>query len=238
MLEPGKKSRTRRTSAERGFGAIAIFDVLRDEILALDLAPGQLIDEASLAERFDVSRSPVREALVRLGSEGLVNTVPNKGTVVAGLNMEELPQYIDALDLVQRAVTRLAAQYRTEADILRIKAAQERFLATSEKEDFLGMIEANRDFHLEIAIAGRNRYLTEIYRRLLDQGRRNMRVYFRAYADKPPPALHDTHYQMIDAIEKRDCDRAERLARQHADEKHRRFIHLMSQRRTRDIAAS
>ena len=236
MLETGKKSRAKRTPTVRGFGAIAIFDVLRDEILSLDLAPGQLIDEASLAERFDVSRSPVREALVRLGSEGLVNTIPNKGTVVAGLNVEELPQYVDALDLVQRAVTRLAAESRTDADITRIKSAQARFRTMSERENILGMIQANRDFHLEIAVAGRNRYLTDIYRRLLDEGRRTLRAYFRSYADKPPPALVDTHDQMIDAIEMRDSDRAERLARQHADEMHRRVLHLLGQRRTRHIA--
>ncbi|MEX0628128.1 MAG: GntR family transcriptional regulator, partial [Cucumibacter sp.] len=92
------------TEPTRGYGAIHIFDRLRDEILSLHLRPGQLIDEASLAARFQVSRSPVREALVRLAAEGLVESFPNKGTIVTPLNVDEFPAFIDALELVQRAI--------------------------------------------------------------------------------------------------------------------------------------
>ena len=67
----------------KGFGAVAIYETLRDEILSLILEPSELVDESSLAKRFGVSRSPVREAMVRLVSESLLQTLPNKGTIVA-----------------------------------------------------------------------------------------------------------------------------------------------------------
>jgi DNA-binding GntR family transcriptional regulator len=217
---------------------MTIFETLRDEILTLELKPGQLIDEASLAERFAVSRSPVREALVRLGSEGLVKTLPNKGTVVAPLNIEEFPQYIDALDLIQRAVTRLAAELHDEDELARIKAAQEAFRDCVENKDVLGMIAKNRDLHLEISAAGKNRILTDTYRRILDEGRRMLRLYFRSYGDMLPPELCDAHDKMIAAIGKRDLDLAERLAHEHAEEVHARFIHYLSQRKIRDFAVA
>lgn len=222
----------------RGYGALAIYQTLKTEILSLDLAPGRLVDEAGLALRFGVSRSPVREALVRLAGDGLVQTVPNKGTVVTPLNFDEFPVYIDALDLVQRAVTRLAAQLRTEAELALIEAADARFQARVVAGDALGMIEQNREFHMEIARAGKNRLLTEAYGRILDEGRRPLRLYFRSYGDTLPPELRKTHGRMIAAIRAKDADAAERIAREHAEEVHQRFIAHVSTRRTDTVGVN
>jgi DNA-binding GntR family transcriptional regulator len=220
----------------RGYGAIHVFEQLRDEILSLKLRPGQLIDEASLADRFAVSRSPVREALVRLAADGLVQTFPNKGTIVAPLNIEEFPAYIDALDLVQRAVYRLAAANRTDADLAAIREAQEEFRARVRANDALGMIAQNANFHLAIATAGRNRILTDTYRRILDEGRRTLRLYFHSYGDTLPEALCDAHDTHIAAVEAQDAVRAEHLAREHAEEVHQRFMHYLAERQTRDFS--
>lgn len=221
---------------KRGFGSLMIRDRLRDEILSLELRPGQLLDEMGLAERFDASRSPVREALVHLEAEGLVHTLPNKGTVVAGMNVEEFPHYIDALDLVQRAVTRLAAELRTDPALEKIRRQQERFRATVPARDALGMIQTNMDFHLAISEAARNPYLHDAYRRLLVGGRRMLRLYYQSYDDDLPPELPASHDRIIEAIERQDVEWAEQLAREHAEEVHSRFIHFMGQRRTRDFS--
>jgi DNA-binding GntR family transcriptional regulator len=220
----------------RGYGALHVFERLRDEILSLELRPGQLIDEASLAERFAVSRSPVREALVRLAADGLVQTFPNKGTIVSPLNIEEFPAYIDALDLVQRAVFRLAAIHRTDADLAAIRAANEEFRARVRANDALGMIAQNAVLHLAMSAAGRNRILTDTYRRILDEGRRTLRLYYRSYGDTLPESLCDAHDTQIEAIAARDAALAERLAHEHAVEVHQRFLHYLSQRNTSDFA--
>jgi DNA-binding GntR family transcriptional regulator len=220
----------------RGYGALHVFERLRDEILSLELRPGQLIDEASLAERFAVSRSPVREALVRLAADGLVQTFPNKGTIVSPLNIEEFPAYIDALDLVQRAVFRLAATHRTDADLAAIRAANEEFRARVRANDALGMIAQNAVLHLAMSAAGRNRILTDTYRRILDEGRRTLRLYYRSYGDTLPESLCDAHDTQIEAIAARDAALAERLAHEHAVEVHQRFLHYLSQRNTSDFA--
>ncbi|MEI2612860.1 MAG: GntR family transcriptional regulator [Candidatus Promineifilaceae bacterium] len=219
----------------RGYGALHVFERLRDEILSLELRPGQLIDEASLAERFAVSRSPVREALVRLAADGLVQTFPNKGTIVSPLNIEEFPAYIDALDLVQRAVFRLAATHRTDADLAAIRAANEEFRARVRANDALGMIAQNAVLHLAMSAAGRNRILTDTYRRILDEGRRTLRLYYRSYGDTLPESLCDAHDTQIEAIAARDAALAERLAHEHAVEVHQRFLHYLSQRNTSDF---
>lgn len=214
----------------RGYGAITIYERLRDEVLSLELAPGQLVDEASLASRFGVSRSPVREALVRLVSESLLMTLPNKGTIVAPLRIEKFPQYVDALDLMQRAVTRLAAEFRSEKSLKAIRDKQARFRKCVENDDVLGMILSNRDFHIAIAKAAGNSYLEAAYTRLLDDGRRFLRLYFKSYDDSLPHALIGNHDGMIEAIEAKDIALAERLAHAHTLEMQQRFIAYLGAR--------
>jgi DNA-binding GntR family transcriptional regulator len=236
-IRPTAKTKADPRSGERahGFGAILVFERLRDEILSMELRPGQLIDESNLAERFNVSRSPVREALVRLAAEGLVVTVPNKGTVVTPLNLDEFPAYVDALDLIQRAVFRLAARHHTEADLASIRAANEEFRAHVRANDALGMIRQNATLHLAMAAAGRNRILTDTYRRILDEGRRTLRLYFRSYGDTLPESLCDAHDAQIAAIAARNEVLAERLAHEHAEEVHQRFLRYMGERHSRDL---
>ena len=108
----------------RGQGAARVYKALREDILSLEIPPGELLDEVQIGRRFNLSRSPVREALIRLASEGLVKTLPNKSTMVAPLNLEEFPAYIDSLDLVQRVTTRLAAQLRSAGDLAALQAIQ------------------------------------------------------------------------------------------------------------------
>ncbi len=81
----------------------------------------------SLSERFGLSRSPIREALARLSSEGLVVILPSRSTIVTPIDFEGMPHFLDALDLLQRAVTRLAAVRRSETDLAKIIAAAKNY---------------------------------------------------------------------------------------------------------------
>lgn len=223
---------------KRGFGAITIYESLRDEILSLEKEPGQLVDESSLASSFGVSRSPVREALVRLVSESLLQTLPNKGTIVAPMRIQEFPQYVDALDLLQRASTRLAAEVRSENGLELIKAEQQRFRDCVAGDDVLGMIQSNRDFHIAIVKATNNRYLETAYSKLLDDGRRFLRLYFKSYGDTLPKELIGGHDRIIDAIEAQDADLAEQLAREHTIEMQQRFLNYLGRRRMSDFSVA
>lgn len=94
----------------KGTGVRFAYETLRDEILSLALEPGALLDETSLAERFGMSRSPVREALIRLAGDDLVVTLANRSTIVAPIDIRSFPRYVEALDIAQRMNTRLAAE--------------------------------------------------------------------------------------------------------------------------------
>nr|CAD6610053.1 GntR family transcriptional regulator [Rhizobium sp. Khangiran2] len=200
----------------RGSGAQHVYDVLRDEILDLVLAPGTPIDENQLSARLAMSRTPIREALVRLAGEGLVTQLPNRSTVVATIDFFNLHTFFDALSLMHRVTTRLAGQFHTAEDLRVIRAKQADFTAAVERQDALAMIATNRDFHAAIAEAGRNPYFTGLFCRLLDEGRRILRIYYSSFDDRLPYRYVVEHEEIIAAIESRDLDACDRLASGHA----------------------
>ncbi|MDB6452282.1 GntR family transcriptional regulator [Falsirhodobacter sp. 20TX0035] len=203
---------------KRGSGVKVVYDTLRDEILDLTLPPGHPVDEVQLAERFNMSRTPIREALVRLAGEGLVTTLPNRSTIISNIDLLNLNAFFDALTLMYRVTLRLAAQHHRKADLVRIRALQEQFSAAMQAGDALRMIAANREFHAAIAEAGRNPYFHALCLRVLDDGRRLLRIYYQSYDDRLPEQYVGEHDEMIEAIATRDLDRADRLAQIHADQ--------------------
>lgn len=200
----------------RGSGARTVYASLRRDIIDLTLAPGSPLDETELSARFAMSRTPVREALVRLASEGLITALPNRNTIVSVIDFAGLPVYFDALTLMYRTSGRTAALHHTEDDLVRIRAHQSAFADSVERQDAIAMIESNREYHVAIAEAGRNTYYISLFTRLLDEGRRILRLYYSSFDDKLPRAYVKEHEDLIAAIAERDVDRADAISLQHA----------------------
>ncbi len=220
----------------RGASWKDIYTTLRNEILALTLQPGQLLDEMSLAERFDMSRSPVREALIRLASDELVVTLANRSTIVAPIEVATFPKYVEALDIAQRMNTRLAAALRTDADLKVIARRSKEFEAAVKTGNHLAMSEANKCFHMAIADAGKNPYFAAFYEKLLSQGQRMLHLHFE-YLERTHEGylLTDEHQAMLEAIRDRDVERADRLAHAHTRQFQNNFIDFMRENYTTDV---
>lgn len=233
MTQPESEQSDRK----RGSGARFVYDTLRDEILNLVLAPGEPVDEIGLAERLSMSRTPVREALVRLAGEGLVTMLPNRSTVVAQIDFPNLYAFFDALTLMYRVTTRLAAEFHTAEDLDAIHARQEVFSRAVQAGDTAAMITCNRDFHVAIAEAGRNPYYTQLFVRLLDEGRRIMRLYYYpSFEVRLPHPYILEHEALIAAIAARDVELCDRLAKEHADQIVRQIQDMIARDRRLPIA--
>ncbi|MFT4003886.1 MAG: GntR family transcriptional regulator [Rhizobium sp.] len=207
-----------RNERKRGSGVKVVYDILRDEILDLELPPGSPIDEVQLSERFGMSRTPIREALVRLAGEGLIDTLPNRSTMVSQIDFLNMHNYFDALVLMYRVTTQLAAKNHRPEDLEVVRALQAEFADAVESQDALAMISTNAALHLAIAEAGRNSYFTSLFSRLLNEGRRILRLYYQSYNDRLPRRFVEEHDEIIAAIAARDTELAERLAREHAEQ--------------------
>jgi DNA-binding GntR family transcriptional regulator len=200
----------------RGRGAQTVYDVLRQSILELKLEPGSPLDEVGLSERFQMSRTPIREALVRLSAEGLVTTLPNRSTIVSSIDLVQLPTYFEALTLMYRVTSRGAAVHRRDSDLATIRKLQLAYAEAVEQRDALKMIQSNRDFHVAIAVASGNSYFTALFTRLLDEGRRILRLYYQSFDDTLPRQYVDEHEAMVAAIEAGDAELADKLGAEHA----------------------
>lgn len=219
----------------RGERQIQVFQNLRKDILTLALRPGSPLDETTLAKKFKTSRSPIREALIRLAGDGLVLMLPNRSTLVAPFDLLLIPKYLDALSLLQRTTHHLAALQRNDEQIEKIKAAQIYFLETVKDNDPSTTIEANLDFHLAISEAACNPYFTAAYKRLLNEGMRmqHLHLEYMGWAPEEPGVME--HQEMISAIEKRDGALTEQLAMSHAEQFDHHFIRFLSQKLSEHI---
>ncbi|SAL81120.1 GntR family transcriptional regulator [Caballeronia arvi] len=223
----------------RRHGGRYIYEELRKQILTLKLKPGAQLDEISLATQFGLSRSPVRDALARLISEGLVTILPNRTTLVTPFEIEEFPKYISALDLIQRAVSRLAATHRSEADLVKIQQADKVYMNAVVGGDFQEMSETNKAFHMAIAHAANNPYFVGYYERLLGEGQRLSHLHFDFTVTSPSAnKLGRDHEELIAAIERKDADAAEQLAHEHTMLFQKRFLDYMRQNMTESMSVS
>ena len=196
-----------------------LYEELRRRIITMDLAPGDDLDEAELSAAYGMSRTPVRETLIRLQSEGLVVTRRNRGASVAPLDVATLQSWFEAGRMIHRAIVRLACVRRRQADIDAIRAAMEEFEAAMAAEDTLRMVYANERFHDCIGQAARNPYLYAAYARILADHERISELCYgheiahRAEADKQ--LTLDQHRRLHDAIVARDAETAEAVIDAH-----------------------
>ena len=216
--KPAKKTEpAKRNRRPRGTGARFVYDNLKIKILNLELRPGTLLDETELSRAFKVSRSPVREALIRLSAEGLVDALRNRTSIVSQLDFSALPAYFDAMQLLYRLSARLAAGNRTPSGVARLKDIEERLEEAHRQGNVFGIVGLNRDFHACVAEMGGNPFITTWMRSLLDQGQRVFRLYIHHYEDRVPLPKLNQHLAMIDAIGKGDREAAEKAGKADAD---------------------
>ena len=228
---------TKKNAAVRkGNSADQIYEELRKRILSLELAPGTVIDEAALVREFGKSRTPVREALVRLASIGLIILLPNRGSQVAPLDLSSIRDNLEAIDVLQRAVTIWAALRRKPHHLAVMRERAAAFDKAASAGDSGAMVITNRAFHSAIADACGNAQMAAAYERILDEGLRLARFSLNRLDDGAAPerrkfvkVIADEHDEMIDAIERQDAEKAEALATSHTEVTRQRFSSFLGE---------
>jgi DNA-binding GntR family transcriptional regulator len=146
-----------------------VHDHLRDEIISGSLMPGTELHEVALAASFGVSRGPVREALGRLATEGLVNIRPRRGAVVRALSSEEFMEAYQVREALEMMAVRLAVPRLTVEDLDAMEQLIEDMGRLAEAGDVQGFFEANTEFHQRFFEVAQNRMLAGFYRQLRGQ---------------------------------------------------------------------
>lgn len=132
---------------------------VEEDILAGRLTPGTRLDEDSLAARHGASRTPVREALQHLASQGLIELRPHAGAFVPRRSVVELAEMFEAMAFLEGACAALAARRHSAEDRRLLAAAHERCAQAAKRDDPVAFYEANRHFHHCVYDAAHNTYL-------------------------------------------------------------------------------
>jgi DNA-binding GntR family transcriptional regulator len=124
-----------------------VYQTLKKSIVTLELHPEERLNDKELAEKFGISRTPVREALKRLEDEGLVESLPGSSTRVAPLKLEEAKHAFTVVAVLHALATRLACPLLKEADIQALEVSNKTLQLAIEKGDVIRAIEADTTFH-------------------------------------------------------------------------------------------
>lgn len=195
-----------------------IYEQLRSDILQCRLAPGDDIRETELAERYSVSRQPVREALARLERDYLVTIHPRQGYRVNPISIA------DARDLLR---FRLAVEPACVAEAIE-HAPDSVLLGLNQFRKFDGsgdaFIEYNREFHSALANSSGNRRMSAAAKDLIEQADRLVRVSVANVKNRDHMQLVGEHVDLIDAMQRRDARGAARLIRAHIQKSEKRIL--------------
>lgn len=192
----------------------ALYEYLREEILSGALPPGFRLTEQDVAQAAEVSRTPVREALQRLESDGLVADANGRGLEVRGVSPEDLADLCAVREVLEGMAGELAARSASPVEVATIRAILENEVkALDSGQDAGAHVELNHAFHSAVWRASHNRYLAAVLLGLRD---RISRIQETTLADegRREEALTE-HRALVDAIAEHNAEEAGNLARLH-----------------------
>ncbi len=200
-----------------------VYQAIRLAILTCELQPGQELREQVLAEKYHVSRSPVRDSLLRLEQENLVTVLPRQGYRVNPILRRDVEDLYGLLVLIEPACAAQAARADDAAveDLNRFRGLP------AEPMDYTGFLEHNRAFHGAIADLSGNRRIAAIGHSLIEEFDRLIWANLDRLGKITAADLLSQHEAIIDAVQAHDVDHAQRLALEHVVSSHEQVIALL-----------
>jgi DNA-binding GntR family transcriptional regulator len=193
------------------------YEQLREDIIAVRLAPGTLLREDELMRQLDVGRTPVREALQRLRTDGFVTVIPRRGTLVTEISITDLAAIYEVRKQLESWASRLAAERAGPDDHAEARELRDQLAALQAGDDYPTLLALDRRIHRFVYRTTRNEFLAETLDRYHNLSLRILHVAMRRYPPLTPRLDDVVHEQggMLDAICAGDGAAAERIAHAH-----------------------
>ncbi|MGW8312423.1 MAG: GntR family transcriptional regulator [Desulfuromonadales bacterium] len=188
-----------------------ILETIRDAILKGNMKPGERVSEPELAERFGISRTPIREAFRQLESEGYLQVIPRKGAVVASLSERDVEEFYAIKIILEGFAARMAAENLTAKDIERLESINQRLQQIAAEGDVKTFFRVHNEFHEVFIKAAGNEKLYEMITQLVMRFKR-LRLASLSQPGRMEISVEE-HRNMIQAFKNHDGDRADSLVR-------------------------
>ena len=180
-----------------------VADRLRDLIVQGELAPGDRLNEALLTERFGISRTPLREAIKMLASEGLVQLLPNRGAIVMSITRKSARDMFQLIGVLESLAGELACERATPREIDEIAGLHEQMRRHHQHRELNEYFRLNQDIHQRIVDCAGNAELADVHRRLSVRLRRAR--YMANYSKERWDEAMAEHEQILEALTRRDA---------------------------------
>ena len=192
------------------------YESLRDSILNGHLRPGEIYNEMALAKELGISRTPVREALLELSSQGLVTFLPRKGVVVKNYTRKNVKELFDLRRVIELAAVEKVATTVPPCDLSSLEKSILDQRKANKKRDFLEFMKADRIFHSKFCELTDNRHFVRIVENIRDlvhfMGMRGLAVENRA------EIVIKEHEKILDAVRERNPSKAKKAMAYHLDQ--------------------
>lgn len=194
----------------------AAADLIRQAVVDGRVSPGQRLKEEELAQQLGISRTPIREALLVLQTEGLLEATPNRGATVRSYDAAELEEMYELRAVLEGHAARRAAARVTPEQLDELRASCDRFALLLEGDDLPALVAENNLFHQVILDAAGSERLGGMVRQVVA-----LPLVYKSYLWYSPAqasaSLH-IHLQLVTALERGDGERAELVMREHVFE--------------------
>ena len=190
-----------------------VADILRENIIAGNINPGEKVNEYQVAKLLNISRPPIREAFRLLIAEGLITLVPRKGAFVSKLSIQEVKEIYEMKSMMESFAVRLAIPLLDEKEVSKLDSINNLMEERIKQNNFKAILRLNIEFHRKMINMSKNEKLIRFYESIVLPIRRYQRVGLSA------PTSWETsfkeHRNIVKAIKSKNIELAERLCREH-----------------------
>lgn len=186
-----------------------ILETIREAILRGTLRAGEKVAEPELAERFGISRTPIREAFRQLESEGYLTVIPRKGAVVTSLSERDVEEFYTIKSILEGYAARIAAERMADKEIERLEAINDRLEQLAKEGDVKTFFRVHNEFHELFIRAANNDKLLELIGQLMMKFNR-LRMASLSLPGRMEISVQE-HRKIIDAFKEHDGEKADKL---------------------------
>ncbi|MCK5335272.1 MAG: GntR family transcriptional regulator [Gammaproteobacteria bacterium] len=208
-----------------------VADRLRDQIYQHELKPGDAIDEMALCERFGISRTPLREALKVLDSEGLIELIPRKGSFVRSMDIDELNELFPVMAVLEGLCAKEAVEHCAEQDLKQLNTMHEKLEAYAAEGSIDAYYEQNFVFHQAIQDLSDNKWL----QRIIGDLRKVLRLARHMQLTIPGrlQASLEEHRQIMQAFNQHDPEMADQYMQNHLQQQWHSLVSKQQSKETK-----
>ncbi|WP_022664344.1 GntR family transcriptional regulator [Desulfospira joergensenii] len=214
--------------------AVSAYENIVKKIVSLEYQPSQHLEETQLVEELKIGRTPVREALVRLQGEKMVESHPNKGMIVRPITLQNTKAMFESMIIIEQGVVDVAVNKDCSIYIKEMRLSNEAARQAILSNRVFRLVEANHEFHMNFAACSRNEFLIRAVNDVRNEAKR---LSYLSYGntidpDRPLKIHYDSvvteHDQIIQSLEEKNSSRLKKLLHKHIETFRQRIILFMT----------